>query len=361
MHIEIIQRKKGKMYKAHVRKGGMHLTRTFERKYDAQVWAREAEGKFEEGFRPDLKFQALAEEWLENHSKTKNAPSYYLSNQAKFAFVLPVLGQKCVREMTYKNIELLIRFLLHQKSGCTARTVNSYLAFVRAVCNYGVQRGDLPSNPVKKEHFFPEVEGACQYWQLAEANAFLQFIRKKYAEFYHDVPLVYSLALNTGMRFGEIAALKWDAVLLHSNNPSITVKRSVCPRTKVVRETTKGKKVRHIGINSVLLQDLQNASQRRTNDFVVHSRAGEMLDRDNFIKRYYAKDLRESGVSAIRFHDMRHTYASLFVMQGGSLYDLQKILGHQDMSTTERYAHLAQDYLLKKANIVVVGEALPVP
>ena len=54
----------------------------------------------------------------------------------------------------------------------------------------------------------------------------------------------------------------------------------------------------------------------------------------------------------IRFHDLRHTYASQFMMNGGNLYDLQKILGHTDSKMTQRYAHLAPEHLVHVANIV---------
>ena len=50
-------------------------------------------------------------------------------------------------------------------------------------------------------------------------------------------------------------------------------------------------------------------------------------------------------ISNIKVHDARHTYASLFVMSGGSIYDLKKVLGHVDVKTTEKYAHLSSDHL----------------
>ncbi|MBC7421345.1 MAG: tyrosine-type recombinase/integrase [Bdellovibrio sp.] len=56
-----------------------------------------------------------------------------------------------------------------------------------------------------------------------------------------------------------------------------------------------------------------------------------------------------------RFHDLRHTFASHFVMSGGSLYDLQKLLGRARFEETQRYAHLTPEHLAKAVNIVSLG------
>lgn len=69
--------------------------------------------------------------------------------------------------------------------------------------------------------------------------------------------------------------------------------------------------------------------------------------------RDFAKVQKKAGlVRKIRFHDIRHTFASQFMMSGGSLYDLQKILGHSKIEMTMRYAHLSNDHLASAVNIV---------
>lgn len=184
----------------------------------------------------------------------------------------------------------------------------------------------------------------------------MAYAENQYNEHQRHVALVYAMALNTGMRWGEIAALKWDAV--HLGAPAyITVRRSYCLKSRQIRETTKGKTIRHVGINAALLSALRAADVRRTTecDLVVNSGNGKVLDNRNFVQRHFQPDIAAAQVSPIRFHDLRHTYASLFVMNGGNLFDLQKILGHQDIQMTMRYAHLARDYILNKSDIVVIG------
>jgi integrase len=70
------------------------------------------------------------------------------------------------------------------------------------------------------------------------------------------------------------------------------------------------------------------------------------------IHRAWDKIRRQAGIPDVRIHDIRHHYASLLVNHGRSLYEVQKLLGHADISTTQRYAHLSQDTLKDATEIV---------
>ena len=64
------------------------------------------------------------------------------------------------------------------------------------------------------------------------------------------------------------------------------------------------------------------------------------------------------GLSDVRMHDLRHSFASLLVNSGRSIYEVQRILGHTQIKTTQRYAHLSQDSLLAAAN--EISKAVPI-
>lgn len=79
---------------------------------------------------------------------------------------------------------------------------------------------------------------------------------------------------------------------------------------------------------------------------------GRPIDASNFRARIWSMSLEACDLRHIRIHDARHTYASLFMMNSGSLYDLKSVLGHADIKTTERYAHLSSSHLLGVKNII---------
>jgi len=88
-------------------------------------------------------------------------------------------------------------------------------------------------------------------------------------------------------------------------------------------------------------------------NLVFSNHCGNPIDLHNFRKRHFLKDIQEAGVPEIRIHDLRHTYASQYMMSGGNIFDLQKILGHSDLKMTMRYAHLSRGHIVDKANLLI--------
>jgi integrase len=96
---------------------------------------------------------------------------------------------------------------------------------------------------------------------------------------------------------------------------------------------------------------LERLSMQRTSDFVCLNEKGSSWD-VNHSARWFRIALEKARVRKVRFHDLRHTFASHFMMNNGNIYDLQKILGHSDMKMTMKYAHLSPEHLLAASNIV---------
>jgi site-specific recombinase XerD len=76
-----------------------------------------------------------------------------------------------------------------------------------------------------------------------------------------------------------------------------------------------------------------------------------------FVNIFYAWNTarKSAGLSNVRMHDLRHSFASLLINSGRTLYEVQHILGHTQVKTTQRYAHLSQDTLLAAANSATVA------
>lgn len=144
----------------------------------------------------------------------------------------------------------------------------------------------------------------------------------------HLTPIVL-LALNTGLRFGEITKLTWADVLLDASPPHVTVHGYAA----------KSGQTRHVELNRQILDVLRTWKPK-------NARSGHVFpgpDGDTMvdIKTSWMRLLRLAKIDGFRFHDLRHTFASKLVMRGVDLNTVRELLGHADIKMTLRYAHLA--------------------
>ena len=94
-----------------------------------------------------------------------------------------------------------------------------------------------------------------------------------------------------------------------------------------------------------------NTRFKKQNDPLICDADGKRLY-ERQIRRIHERVCKKAEIKLIRIHDMRHTYASHYIMNGGTLADLQSLLGHSSPMMTAKYAHMAPGYLEKKASIV---------
>ena len=146
------------------------------------------------------------------------------------------------------------------------------------------------------------------------------------------------LAMNTGMRRGEIFGLKWSNVQL--SQQFLTVHAS----------SAKSGKGRHIPLNGEALSVLTEwKEQGLTSNYVFEGDEGKPL---TDIKKGWNKVLDEAKVESFRFHDLRHHFASKLVMAGVDLNTVRELLGHSDLKMTLRYAHLAPEHKAAAVNLI---------
>ncbi len=152
-----------------------------------------------------------------------------------------------------------------------------------------------------------------------------------------DWRLIYTIALYTGMRRGEIWALRWDDI--DDVRGVVTIRRSNS------RKTTKGKRARVVDLAPELAALL--AETPRRGPLVCPGKNGQLRSVDAKSSDRLRGHLLEAGVDrAVRFHDLRHTFASWWLMSGGTLEALQEILGHVSIEMTRcLYGHLSRGFI----------------
>lgn len=206
-------------------------------------------------------------------------------------------------------------------AGLTQKTFNNHHGYLSAMFNklYKLKVIDY-TNPIADVEFIKIQERQLSYLSVDQINTLLNAIKdgcKNKSTYY-----VTQLCLRTGSRWGEAEQLKMKQ--LHNN--------------RVTYEFTKSKKTRTVPLDSSFYAELMKfAGYKNPDDRLFTNCIG------SFRRAVIRSNLNlPRGQNA---HILRHSFASHFIMNGGNILTLQKILGHADISQTMRYAHLAPDHL----------------
>ncbi|MHB1697439.1 MAG: site-specific integrase [bacterium] len=151
----------------------------------------------------------------------------------------------------------------------------------------------------------------------------------------HLKPVVIT-ALNTGMRRSEILYLTWDRVDLANRI--------------ILLDKTKNGERREIPINDTLFAALSVLIRNIKCDYVFYNPA--TLKPFSDLKRVFGTALRKSHILDFRFHDLRHTFASMLVMKGVDLVAVKQLMGHKDIKMTLRYSHLSQAHIRNAVGVL---------
>lgn len=284
---------------------------------------------------------SFADRWM------KEKVSVFLSDSTNVNYeralrvhILPEMGGMLLKELRVEDANRLVAKL--KSAGHVPKGINIILGVLVALLNDAVAWQALARNPLFRYKPVKEPELHFDYWTASEVQAFLD------ATVTDPYQPLYLAALNTGMRRGELCGLKWDRVDLVRNQ--IIVSRSLSRFG--LSETTKSGRKRYVPINPVLSELLKGLARKRTSDYVFVEVDGSPLDVHHMYRDFGLAQERAGFQRKIRFHDLRHTFASHFMMNGGNIYDLQKILGHSSLEMTQRYAHMSPDHLAQAIQIV---------
>jgi integrase len=155
--------------------------------------------------------------------------------------------------------------------------------------------------------------------------------------------MIVLIAVTTGMRMSEIFGLKWSDVMYNEG-------------LLAVRAKLKGGKMRYVPMPPELADELRRYMPQPANNVlyiagnnheqIFPPKEGAKGERQR-VEGSFEDLLERADIQDFRFHDLRHTFASWYMMNGGDLYELAKILGHSNIKMTERYAKLARQHIAR--------------
>ena len=350
--MEKIKNKDGRIisYREKVYINGKAVTKTFKRKSDASDWKKhfQAEQKRREALGiaqiQSIDFESFAKNWLEIKKNEGSATGTMVNFRASLnLYLLPVIGKVKLETINQRTAQAVIRHC--KEKNLVASRINMIIGHLTQILNYAVKLEHLIRNPLKEIKKLKEPPRKLNYWLPKQVEAFLASNEDD-----HFYPL-YVLALNTGMRRGELLGLCWDKVNLDDRVIEIARTRG----RYGMRETTKTGVVRHIPLNNAAWTVLDELSRKKSGeDFVFLKKDGSPLH--VCFLDHFSSATRRAQVPKIRFHDLRTSYASNFVMAGGDIFALSKLLGHASVEmTAKRYAALHPNFMKNVVETVSFG------
>ena len=239
--------------------------------------------------------------------------------------LLRVLGNRKISSFSVGDIE---KFKTLRLNDVSKTSVNIELRTCKAAFNVAMKWNYIDKNPFTHVKLFKVPQKGREYLNTEEVKALLQNIPQSW---FYDIIL---FALNTGCRKGEIVNLKWEDVDLKRKEIFIRHAESF---------TVKGGNERVIPMNNLVYDIVSN--KPRSSDFVLTNAGGNKLCSHYIWKRFKKIIINAELNPKFHFHHLRHTFATTLIQQGVPIYEVQKLLGHSKVSTTEIYAHMNVDTL----------------
>lgn len=267
-------------------------------------------------------FQKIADKYVDLHGQ-------YLKSHT-WKWMLPkitgIFGKKKINDIRTGEIQQFYNEIANKTSPANA---TRHLVIISAIFNKAISWADFygrnPCAGVKKGR---QASSRLRYLTTDEIKTLLECAP----------PRLYPVlvcALLTGMRRGEMLNLQWEHI-------------DLARRTIYILQSKSGKP-RQIPMANQLTEMLLDLGPNKH---------GKVFDLPIImLRRFFEKALKDSNISGFRFHDLRHTFASHYIMKTHDLPALQSILGHSTPAMTMRYAHLSSGHLI--SNMTTFESSIP--
>ena len=305
----------------------------------------------------DILFADFMEQWLDVVKGSITTVTYSSYANMVKVIIAPYFREK---NITLKGLQAkdIQDFYQEQLNRVKASTVIHYHANIHKALKYAVKVELIPSNPADRVERPKQEKFQGSFYSSEELNDLFDAVAGTRLE------LAVLLGAFYGLRRSEIVGLKWDAIDFKKNTITINHTVTSCNLdgkcVVLAKDTTKTKSSRRTLPLVPFFRDklLNIKSQQEANkklcgrsynkDYLDYIYVDEIGDRikPNYITGQFPKLLEKQGFRRIRFHDLRHSCASLLLASGVPMKNIQEWLGHSDFSTTANiYAHL--DYSSK--------------
>jgi integrase len=360
-------------WRAMVSINGRRLSKSFKTQRECREWLKQTLAQVEDGLTiqgAQTTLVAYLEYWLETAKETVRPKTFLQYQQIARQYIVPELGKIKLKDLQPDHVQALYTRLL--KAGTGVRTVRLahavlHRALARAL-RWGLVRRNV-CDAVDKPKAHP-VE--MKTLSVEQAQAFLA------AADGHRLEALFHLAVHSGLRQGELLGLRWSD--LEWQTGELQVQRQVqrLPGQAFVfsePKTAAGRRSITLDPNTLLVlrahskrqkeERLHTGARWQEQGLMFPSTVGTPLDQRNVLREFHAV-LTKAGLPQIRFHDLRHTAATLLLQLGTHPKVVQAILGHSSISVTmDTYCHvgttLQRDAMQRVAELLNVADTQTAP
>lgn len=309
-------------------------------------------------------FKHIAMEWFETnrlHVKESTNNKYWnLLN----SYILPMFGEQPLHCVTHDFIESQCNMLLYSGgvsgTGLSPKTVTDIISVVRSILQFAVKKG----------RFIPcDAQAVRIKHSTSEMRVLSRSEQEKLCQYLYSHLDAYNIGilicLFTGLRVGEICALRWEdisfndhTISVHQTMQRIQNRSGTGPKTKIIVTPPKSAcSIRTIPVPDDLINII--ASYRTVSTGFVLANNNQQFVEPRTMQNRFKKALKMSSVAPANYHCLRHTFATRCVELGFDVKSLSEILGHASVNITmNRYVHPSME--LKKENMKRLSTLLAV-
>jgi integrase len=259
--------------------------------------------------------------------------------------IKPALGKLKLKKLTPAHVQSFYQDRLD--AGLAPASVNKLHTILHKALSQAAQWNMVPRNVTE---LVTAPRPAPQEMKTLSAEVTRRFLEAARSD---KLEALYVLAVTTGMRQGELLALKWQDADLE--NATISVRRTLTrnggrlllgePKTKNSRRTIRLTEAAVRALRQHLVRQMEHMQRLgdlyRDQGLVFGSEIGTLINPSNLRKRSFATLLKQAGLSPIRFHDLRHTCATLLFQRNVHPKFVQELLGHANIAITlDTYSHV---------------------
>jgi len=342
--------KSGFSYQVVIRRQGYEtISKTFERKADADKFARDQdrEAKLAETYGPG--YTKTVTQMLDKYMAEYTGKDD--SKLTRLAWWKEQIGYKKLRELTPSVlVECLDALRDGEAVGGAGKgrskslgrkrsqpTVNRYHTALSSVLEVARTRWHwISENPARRVARGEENPGIVRWLEDDERTALLEACKESV---WPQLYLLVILALSTGARLGELRRLKWSDIDLKKGMAYLA--------------DTKNKERRALPLIPAVQKVLKAQVRRIDTDFVFPSKYTPQKPFSTSFREHWNTAREKAGIESFRFHDLRHSCASYLAMNGATELEIADVLGHKTLQMVKRYSHLSTDHKQDLVNRVL--------